>query len=113
MVGKSYFIKNILKINYDIVYFDGGDVRNKTIIDTITNNTTDSTVLDMFYRIRKPIVIVMDDIDSMNSGDKGGINALIKTYQSKKDKKQKIRTYQIIQLFALVIPLYNDKKCGN
>ena len=31
----------------------------------------------------------MDEIDGMNSGDKGGINALIKLIRPKKTKKQK------------------------
>ena len=37
---------------------------------------------------KKRIVIVMDDIDGMNSGDKGGINTLIKLIRHKKTKKQ-------------------------
>ena len=43
----------------------------------------------MFTRERKKIVIVMDDIDGMNNGDKGGINSLIKIIRPKKTKKQK------------------------
>ncbi len=31
----------------------------------------------------------MDEIDGMNSGDKGGINTLIKLIRPKKTKKQK------------------------
>ena len=31
----------------------------------------------------------MDEIDGMNSGDKGGLNALIKLIRQKKTKKQK------------------------
>jgi hypothetical protein len=40
---------------------------------------------------RKPkkIAIVMDEIDGMNNGDKGGIDALIKLIRQKKTKKQK------------------------
>ena len=35
------------------------------------------------------MVILMDEIDGMNSGDKGGITALIKLIRQKKTKKQK------------------------
>ena len=56
-IGKTHFIKEILnEINYDIVYFDGGDVRNKSVIETITKcNTSDVNVINMFYDVRKPI----------------------------------------------------------
>ena len=43
----------------------------------------------MFKKVNKKIVIIMDEIDGMNSGDKGGINALIKLIRPKKTKKQK------------------------
>ena len=34
--GKSMFITNILKeLNYDIIKYDAGDIRNKSIIDTM------------------------------------------------------------------------------
>ena len=42
----------------------------------------------------KKIAIVMDEIDGMNSGDKGGINALIKLIRQKKTKKQKLEEKQ-------------------
>jgi hypothetical protein len=41
----------------------------------------------------KRIAIVMDEIDGMNSGDKGGINALIKIIRQKKTKKQKLENF--------------------
>ena len=51
------------------------------IIDTITNDTMANTnVLSYFNKTKRKIVIVMDEIDGMNNGDKGGINSLIKNY---------------------------------
>ena len=90
-VGKTQFVKKVLeKLNYDIISFDAGDIRNKNIIDTITkHNMTDRNVMSMFHRQVKRIAIVMDEIDGMNSGDKGGINTLIKLVREKKTKKQK------------------------
>ena len=36
--GKTSFVVNSLKkMNYDIIKYDAGDVRNKNIIETITN----------------------------------------------------------------------------
>ena len=90
--GKSIFILNLLKnIDSDIIKYDAGDIRNKSIIDTITqHNITDTSVLSLFYKKNKSITIIMDEIDGMNNGDKGGINSLIKLIRPKKTKKQKL-----------------------
>jgi hypothetical protein len=89
--GKTYFVKNVLKkLNYDIIGFDAGDVRNKSIIENITkNNMSDTNIISMFKKEKKKIAILMDEIDGMNGGDKGGINSLIKLIRPKKTKKQK------------------------
>ncbi len=90
--GKTTFIMNILKeMDYDVIKYDAGDIRNKSIIDTITkHNMSDKNIMSLFYKKVKKIVIVMDEIDGMNNGDKGGINALIKIVRPKKTKKQKL-----------------------
>lgn len=90
--GKTHFVKEILKeLNYDMIMYDAGDIRNKSIIDTITkHNMSDQNILSMFYGKSQKIAIVMDEIDGMNSGDKGGINSLIKLIRPKKTKKQKL-----------------------
>ena len=90
-IGKTEFIVNLLKdINYDIVKYDGGDVRNKSIIEMITkHNMSDTNVLSLLTKQKKQICIIMDEIDGMNNGDKGGINTLIKLIRPKKTKKQK------------------------
>ena len=90
--GKTQFVMNILKdLGYDVVKYDAGDIRNRSLIDTITsNNVSSRNVLDMMYRKETKIAIVMDEIDGMNSGDKGGITALIKLIRQKKTKKQNL-----------------------
>ena len=90
--GKTEFVMNILKeMDYDVIKYDAGDIRNKSIIETITNNNmSDKNIMSMFYKKVKKIVIVMDEIDGMNNGDKGGINMLIKLIRPKKTKKQKL-----------------------
>ena len=42
----------------------------------------DYNVLSLFNTKPKSIAILMDEIDGMNSGDKGGINSLIKLLTS-------------------------------
>ena len=93
--GKSTLITNILKeLNYDIINYNASDVRNKSIIETITkHNMSENNVMTMFKQNSRKICIVMDEIDGMNNGDKGGINSLIKIVRPKKTKKQKTEEY--------------------
>lgn len=90
--GKTTFVMNLLKeMDYDVVKYDAGDIRNKSIIENITkHNMSDKNIMSMFHKKIKKIVIVMDEIDCMNNGDKGGINSLIKIIRPKKTKKQKL-----------------------
>jgi DNA polymerase III delta prime subunit len=92
--GKTHFVVNLLKeMNYDVIKYDAGDIRNKSLIDTITsNNISNQNVLNMMTKTKKKIAIVMDEIDGMNNGDKGGITALIKIIRQKKTKKQRQET---------------------
>jgi len=89
--GKSCFVVDVLKqLDYDVIKYDAGDIRNKNVMETITkHNMTDRNIMCMFQKKVKKIAIVMDEIDGMNSGDKGGINTLIKLIREKKTKKQK------------------------
>ena len=89
--GKTFFVTEILKsLNYDIITYNAGDVRNKALFQTIdSNNVSNRNVLDLMNRRVKKIAILMDEIDGMNNGDKGGIDALIKLIRQKKTKKQK------------------------
>jgi hypothetical protein len=110
-VGKTTFVTDILKkLNYDIIHYDAGDVRNKALIENIaSNNISSCNVLDMMHKRMKKIVIVMDEIDGMNSGDKGGLTALIKLIRQKKTKKQKLENMTLNPIIC--IGNYNvDKK---
>ena len=90
--GKTTFISNILKeLNYDIIKYDAGDIRNTSVIEDITkHNMSDKNIMSLFNKKVKKLAIVMDEIDGMNNGDKGGINTLIKLIRPKKTKKQKL-----------------------
>jgi DNA polymerase III delta prime subunit len=109
--GKTTFAIDILKeMNYDIVRYDAGDIRNKSIIDTITkHNMSDKNIMSMFNKNIKKIAIVMDEIDGMNNGDKGGINTLIKLIRPKKTKKQKLEEVTLNPIICIG-NYYIDKK---
>jgi len=103
------------ELGYDIIKYDAGDIRNKSIIENITlQNMSDRNVLSMFTSKVKPIAILMDEIDGMNNGDKGGINALIKLIRPKKNQKTKIKKIQrVIQSFVLEIIIWTKNKGVN
>jgi hypothetical protein len=97
-------------MDYDVIKYDAGDVRNRALIDTITsNNISNRNVLHMMSRKVKKIVIVMDEIDGMNNGDKGGINALIKLIRQKKTKKQRLENVTLNPIICIG-NYYVDKK---
>ena len=89
--GKTKFIMDILKeLLYDVINYDACDSRTKDIIDNIsTYHSSDTNVISLFTKKKTKIAIVMDDIECMNNGDKGGINTLIKLIRPKKTKRQK------------------------
>ena len=101
--GKTAFVTNILKeMNYDIIKYDAGDIRNKSIIETITkHNMSDKNIMSLFNNKVKRIAIIMDEIDGMNNGDKGGINTLIKLIRPKKTKKQKLEEVSVNPIICI------------
>jgi DNA polymerase III delta prime subunit len=109
--GKTEFVMRLLtQLNYDVIKYDAGDIRNKTLIDTITsNNISSKNVLLMMSKKVKKIAIVMDEIDGMNSGDRGGITALIKLIRQKKTKKQKLECMTMNPIICIG-NYYMDKK---
>ena len=101
--GKTTFVTNILKqMDYDIVKYDAGDIRNTNVIEEITkHNMSDKNIMSLFNKKVRKIAIIMDEIDGMNSGDKGGINTLIKLIRPKKTKKQKLEEVSINPIICI------------
>jgi len=101
--GKTEFVTSMLNdIGYDVIKYDAGDIRNKSIIETIAkHNMSNRNIMSMFDKKVKRIVIVMDEIDGMNNGDKGGITSLIKLVRPKKTKKQKLEESTINPIICI------------
>lgn len=110
-VGKSYFIKNIMdELGYDTILYDNTDVRNKATIEGISNgNISNQSVIDMFHKLKKKIVIIIDDVESMNNGDKSGLNMLIKVVRPKKTKKQKNEETSLNQIICIANSIVDKK----
>jgi hypothetical protein len=62
---------------------------------------SDKNIISMFHKKTKKIAIVMDEIDGMNNGDKGGINMLIKLIRPKKTKKQKLEEITLTPIICI------------
>jgi len=109
--GKTHFVNQLLKdLNYDIIKYDAGDVRNKSVIQSITkHNAGDKSILQLFHKKVKRIAIVMDEMDGINIGDKECISSLIKLVRPKKTKKQKSEEMTINPIICIG-DNYNDKK---
>lgn len=109
--GKSFFVRQYLKkLNCDGVFYTSSDVRNKAMIQSIAkDNIGSSNVLDSFFGIQRQIVLVMDEIDNMNVGDKAGLSELIKLIRPKKTKKQKQELFANCPIICIG-NCYEDKK---
>ena len=68
-------------------------------------------LLVCFIKRKKKIAIIMDEIDGMNSGDKGGINSLITLIRNKKTKRQKTESISPNPIFCISTKEI-DKKIG-
>merc|ERR1711991_879486 len=54
-IGKTKFITDLLKkLDFDIIQYDAGDIRNKSILENITkHNMSDKNVLSLMQKKRK------------------------------------------------------------
>tara|TARA_Y100000741_G_scaffold358687_1_gene338223 strand:- start:1718 stop:2755 length:1038 start_codon:yes stop_codon:yes gene_type:complete len=93
------------------MYLDALDQRNKNKIEQLNNkNMATETIFNNFYKIKKKIIIVFDDIEIMNCGDKGGINSLVKLL---KNKKRGENSEYLINPVICINNYYTDKKIND
>jgi hypothetical protein len=109
--GKTMFANSILKkMGYDVITYMVSDSRNKNIVESINvSNMADTNVMSIFCKKKTKIAIVMDEIECMNNGDKGGINSLIKLIRPKKTKKQKLEQMTYIPIICIGNTTYDKK----
>ena len=101
--GKTSLIIDTLEaLDYDIIKYDAGDVRNKLVIETIFKfKVPPQNILAAFTKKKRQSVLVMDEIDGMNAADKGGLNMLIKLIRPKKNKKQQKEDFNSIPIICI------------
>jgi DNA polymerase III delta prime subunit len=90
-IGKTTLANIILaEYGYDICEFNASEVRNqKQIRDQINEINGKCNVIDFMQYKKKHIGIIMDEIDGMNTTDRGGLTELIDImFKTNKTKKK-------------------------
>ena len=87
--GKTTLIKNILsKLKYNFYEFDVLSQKNKNITEFYDEySKLNRNIMDIFYKKNNISVILIDNIDLINSIDKNTLTSLIKIIRPKKNKK--------------------------
>lgn len=87
--GKTTLIKNILlKLKYNVHEFDIVSQKNKNITEFYEEySILNRNIMDIFYKRNNISVILIDNIDLVNSIDKNTLTSLIKIIRPKKIKK--------------------------
>jgi len=112
-VGKTTIATLILEANnFDVIEFNASDIRNQKLIrDKIEEINGSINIMDFMCRNKKYIGIIMDEIDGMSSGDRGGINELTSIIYSKKSKS-KSPFICITNILGKKLKQIQDKSCS-
>ena len=87
-IGKTTAAHLAAKLeNYDIVESNASDTRSKRLVETGLKGVLDTTSLLGYFagdgkqveRDKKKLVLIMDEVDGMSAGDRGGVGALAAT----------------------------------
>ncbi|PGH05774.1 replication factor C subunit 1 [Blastomyces parvus] len=84
-IGKTTAAHLVAKLeNYDVVESNASDTRSKSLVETGLRGVLDTTSLQGYFsgegkRVesgKKNLVLIMDEVDGMSAGDRGGVGAL-------------------------------------
>lgn len=89
-IGKTTIAHIILlKYNYEVIEYNASDVRSqKSVKENLTRVMNASNISIMKNNEPKNIAIIMDEVDGMSSGDRGGVAELISIINPNKGKKK-------------------------
>ncbi|KAL9131203.1 MAG: hypothetical protein Q9217_000805 [Psora testacea] len=87
-IGKTTAAHLAAKLeNYDIVESNASDARSKSLVETGLKGVLDTTSLYGYFAgdgkqvesQKKKLVLIMDEVDGMSAGDRGGVGAMAAT----------------------------------
>lgn len=75
---------------YKVMEFNASDTRNKKSIESLVKESSTSCNISVLISggVKTPHLIVMDEVDGMSHGDRGGMNELIGIINPMKNKKK-------------------------
>lgn len=89
-LGKSSLARIILQhFNYEVIEFNSSDIRNQKLVREKLNNIMGKVNISSMMGGNKFSGIIMDEVDGMSSGDKGGVSELISFINPNKGKRKK------------------------
>ncbi|MEO0236655.1 MAG: AAA family ATPase [candidate division WOR-3 bacterium] len=105
------------EFGYDIKEYNASDVRSRKLVEENLDKLISMEQVDKHFRSNfKPFGIIMDEVDGMSSGDKGGMTQLIRTINPnrgkrcvKKSDKQKIADRWIPPIICICNIQYDKK----
>ena len=69
-----------MELNFQVSEFNASDIRNKSGVGLMESSSFN---LDIAKNLQKSLII-MDEVDGMSSGDRGGISAIIQMIKNSK-----------------------------
>ena len=85
-VGKTTLATILLKeYNYDILEFNASDTRTQKLIrDKLSKDNASHNIIDFMSNKKKKIAIILDEIDGISKGEKGGLTEITSIIFDKK-----------------------------
>ena len=110
-IGKTTFAKILLnEKGYSVIEYNASDVRSQKLVKENLGKIIDNKNIDKLTKQREGITgIIMDEIDGMSSGDRGGVSELISLIAPSKGKGRKKKDYQdLIKIKNPIICICNS-----
>lgn len=97
-LGKSSLAKLLLEhFNYLVVEFNSSDIRNQKLVREKLDNIMGKVTISSMMGGNKFCGIIMDEVDGMSTGDKGGLSELISFINPNKGKRKKDKKKLVYQ----------------
>ena len=91
-IGKTTLATLLLEeYNYDFIEYNASDIRNQKLVKENLKSIMGKISISSLMGGNKKLGIIMDEVDGMSSGDKGGISELISFINPNKGKRKKNR----------------------
>ena len=108
-IGKTTFANILLRsFEYDIVEFNASDIRNQKLVKEKFKSILGKVSISSLMGGSKFLGVIMDEVDGMSSGDKGGVAELISLINPNKGKRKKDK--KVLPYQNPIICICNDEK---